>query len=262
MTASLPSRLDAETRVATADAPKDGVSGPRAGQGGALKAVSRPAIQAPASREAVRIAAVIGDGSARAAVPLEAAWRPKTTEVMGTPVVVLAEPTDVPVLPLAAYAATPVGEPRLDRVAMLPHAPDPGAETKVGMPAIDPGKMARFREVKIVFDGKLIPLRAAPEVLSGISLTPLREVFEHCDGQLYWFHQEKRVHAVNPTTDIQLTIGEPTATVNGEQETLVLAPYIKNGRTMVPLEFLAGTLDVTVAFNSATGELIISRNGF
>jgi hypothetical protein len=31
---------------------------------------------------------------------------------------------------------------------------------------------------------------------------------------------------------------------------------------MVPLEVLATTLDVTVSFNSKTGELIISRNDF
>ncbi|MGQ9732521.1 MAG: copper amine oxidase N-terminal domain-containing protein, partial [Candidatus Zipacnadales bacterium] len=123
-------------------------------------------------------------------------------------------------------------------------------------------EMSRFRDVKIVFAGKLIPLRAAPEVIDGISIAPLREIFERCDGTLYWFHEEKRVRAVNPTTEMELRIGDKTAKVNGAEETLVLAPYIKNGRTMVPLQFIAGTLDVTVSFNSNTGELIVSRNGF
>jgi hypothetical protein len=50
--------------------------------------------------------------------------------------------------------------------------------------------------------------------------------------------------------------------VNGSDEQLVLAPYIKNGRTMLPLEFVARTLDVTVSFNSNTGELVISSNKF
>jgi len=122
--------------------------------------------------------------------------------------------------------------------------------------------MARFRDVKIVLNGKLIPLRSAPEVVNGISIAPLREIFESCDGTLYWFHHEKRVHAVSPSVEMELRIGQQTAKVNGEVQDLVLAPYIRNGRTMVPLEFLASTLDVTVSFNSATGELIISRNGF
>ena len=145
---------------------------------------------------------------------------------------------------------------------MLPRDREERPQSKVGLPGLNVREMARFRDVKIVFDGKLIPLRAAPEVVDGISIAPLREVFERCDGTLYWFHFEKRVRAVNPTTEMELKIGANKAKVNGAEENLVLAPYIKNGRTMVPLEFVAGTLDVTVSFNSDTGELIISRNDF
>jgi len=241
-----------ETRIAAASMPVDGVSRPLSSKAGALKLPAPPP-----TRDVVRLAGLAGTAAeARTQSPSDAAWRPKTTEIMGQPAVILAQP-----LPQAAYAHDPVGDPRPSRVAMLPADRDEDPRTKVAMPGIDLQEMARFRDVKIVFDGKLIPLRAAPEVVDGISITPLREVFESCDGRLYWFHEEKRVHAVNPTTEVDLTIGREAATVNGESQTLTLAPYIKNGRTMVPLEFLASTLDVTVSFNSTTGELIVSRNG-
>jgi hypothetical protein len=203
----------------------------------------------------VRIAGIVGDADARTSLPADAAWRPRTTRILGEPAVILAEP-------LPEYAADPVGLPRTERVAMLPPGRDERAATKPAMPGADVRQMARFRDVKIVLDGKLIPLRAAPEVVDGISIAPLREMFEGCDGTVYWFHQEKRVHAVSPTADVNLVIGNETATVNGATHDLALAPYIRNGRTMVPLEFLATTLDVTVSFNSTTGELIVSRNGF
>jgi hypothetical protein len=103
-------------------------------------------------------------------------------------------------------------------------------------------------------------LRAAPTVVDGISIAPLREIFESCDGVLYWYHVDKRVKAINPNVEMHLKIGNPVAEVNGDEEQLVLAPFIKNGRTMLPLEFIAGTLDVTVSFNSSTGELIICSN--
>jgi len=242
-----------ETRLAAVAAPADVVTRPLSSKAGSLKA---PA--APPARDVVRIAGLVGAASeARTGAPLDGMWSGRTTDIMGQPAVILAEPAVG-----AGYADDPVGQPRQSRVAMLPAGGDEDLKTKVAMPGIDLREMARFRDVKIVFDGKLIPLRAAPEVVDGISITPLREVFESCDGALYWFHQEKRVHAVNPTTDVELTIGREAATVNGESQTLALAPYIKNGRTMVPLEFLATTLDVTVSFNSTTGELIVSRNGF
>ncbi|MBU0607943.1 MAG: copper amine oxidase N-terminal domain-containing protein [Armatimonadetes bacterium] len=39
-----------------------------------------------------------------------------------------------------------------------------------------------------------------------------------------------------------------------------IAPYIKRGRTMVPLQFIADLLDVNIAVNSATGDIMISSN--
>ena len=242
-----------ETRIAAASMPAEWTSRPLSGKAGAPRAFA-----ALANSESVRTAALLGAASdARTQAPTDGAWRPRTAEIMGHPAVILAQP-----VAQAGYAHDPVGQPRQSRVAMLPPRRDEDARTKVAMPGIDVQQMARFRDVKIVFDGKLIPLRAAPEIVDGISISPLREIFESCDGTLYWFHQEKRVHAVNPTTDLELTIGKEAVKLNGETGDLVLAPYIKNGRTMVPLEFLATTLDVTVSFNSSTGELIVSRNGF
>ena len=241
-----------ETRVAWVAAPTDRPVRLLSGRPGVLKAP--PAL---ASRDMVAFAGMTGEAAARTFTPTDTAWQPKTTQIMGRPAIILAEP-----LPQAEYASDPAGQPRQSRVAMLPPSRDEGAKSKIGIPDLDVQQLARFRDVKIVLDGKLIPLRAAPEVVDGISLTPLREVFEGCDGTLYWFHQEKRVHAVNPKVDMELSIGSDTAKVNGEARGLALAPYIKNGRTMVPLDFVATTLDVTVSFNSDTGELIISRNDF
>ncbi|MBM3473219.1 MAG: hypothetical protein FJX75_08135 [Armatimonadetes bacterium] len=244
--------MQTEVRLASAATPTERPVGLRPARPGALKPPPPPA-----TRDMVAFAGITGETTARTVIPTDTAWRPKTTQILGRPAVILAEP-----VPQGAYASAPIGEPRQSRVAMLPPSSDEGAKSKIGIPDLQVQDMARFRDVKIVFDGKLIPLRAAPEVIDGISLTPLREVFEGCDGTLYWFHQEKRVHAVNPKVDMELSIGSDTAKVNGEARGLALAPYIKNGRTMVPLDFLALTLDVTVSFNSSTGELIISRNDF
>jgi hypothetical protein len=129
-----------------------------------------------------------------------------------------------------------------------------------GRVSLQPQAMARFGEVQVLLDGKLVPLRACPEVRGGIPVGPLREIFEHCDGVLYWFPVEKRVRAVSPTTSLELRIGVPTARVNERTEQLELAPYIKHGRTMVPLGFLAQTLNLTISFDTARQQLIISRN--
>jgi hypothetical protein len=61
---------------------------------------------------------------------------------------------------------------------------------------------------------------------------------------------------------MQITIGDPEVTVNDHSRVLQVAPYIKRGRTMVPLQFLADTLDVTVTFNPDSGQICLTSNEF
>lgn len=164
--------------------------------------------------------------------------------------------------------------PRAAEVYLLAMAPRPsptlpgGQKTstpgrsarKPGLINISPVALSRFSEVKVVYDGRVIPLRSCPEVRCGVPVGPLREIFEQCDGVLYWFPVQKRVKAVRPGLAMELKIGVPTVKVNGAAEELCLAPYIRRGRTMVPLEFLARTLNLTITFDSKRGQLIISRN--
>ncbi len=185
--------------------------------------------------------------------------QPKTSTIGREPPIVIAEPQAV-----TTSVSGLVGPPRQNMVAALPSRKAEGDSAgKTGQPRpLDLSSMARFKDVRVVFNGQLLSLRAAPMFLQGVSIAPLREIFEHTDGVLYWFHVEKRVKAVNDNTTIELSIGDRTAKVNGTDQELVLAPFINNGRTMVPLEFIAHTLDVTVSFNPDTGELLISSNKF
>ncbi len=169
-----------------------------------------------------------------------------------------------------AGAVTPAqgGEAVPYQVAMRPRATAtdlPPYPERVGKPATDvclPTEVQALRDIAVVFDGELLDLRAAPEVKAEISMGPLREIFEQTDGILYWFPVKKQVRAVNKDVDIHLQIGDPVVTVNDQAQQLVWAPYIKCGRTMVPLQFLADTLDVAVRYNPATGQLVISSNQF
>jgi Copper amine oxidase N-terminal domain/Bacterial Ig domain len=226
-----------------------------------LAAVAGSLPPEPGAAPQTRTARLTTDDSAATLVPPTAEPQPKTSTVTRAQPVVLATPTPTPDAGRMPAEAT---GPRPSRVAALPaRGADDEPAGKMGRPgALDVASMARFQDVKVVFDGKLVSLRAAPLVLSGVSIAPLREIFERTDGVLYWYHVEKRVKAVNDQTEIELQIGDKTAKVNGNERGLAVAPFIKNGRTMVPLEFIAQSLDVTIAFNSDTGELVITSNKF
>lgn len=167
---------------------------------------------------------------------------------------------------LAEYRGLPVPASRM--LAMLPGGesaklPADGRTTTPGVAsAAVPLAVQAVRDIKIVFDGEVLSLRTAPDTRQGISIAPLREIFEKTDGVLYWFPVEGKVRAVNKDVDMKLTIGNKKVDVNGETETLQIAPYIKQGRTMVPLQFIADVLDVKIAFDNRTGQILISSNQF
>ncbi len=154
------------------------------------------------------------------------------------------------------------------RIAVLPERaaraaiPADGRVTRPGEPAIAPVASMSFDDVAVLLDGETLELLTQPEARDGISIAPLREIFEHSDGVLYWYPIEKRVRAVRPGTDLHIQIGDAAVQVNEDTRVLQVAPYIKHGRTMVPLQFIADTLNVTVTFNPATGQICLTSNDF
>jgi len=200
---------------------------------------------------------------------------PSTAEgELGT-VVGLIEPgprTTVPARALGDFPALSFGAiddaAGTTRIAVLPERaaraaiPADGRVTRPGEPAIAPVASMSFEDVAVLFDSETLELLTQPEARDGISIAPLREIFEHSDGVLYWYPIEKRVRAVRPGTDIHIQIGDAAVQVNEDARVLQVAPYIKHGRTMVPLQFIADTLNVTVTFNPATGQICLTSNDF
>ncbi len=59
--------------------------------------------------------------------------------------------------------------------------------------------------------------------------------------------------------NIELTIGEKTAKVDGEEVELDVAPKIENGRTLVPLRFLAETLGFDIEWDNLQRKVYIRK---
>lgn len=170
----------------------------------------------------------------------------------------------LPATATTAVAAAP-GQPAM--LAMLPGTEAPkllgGNVSNPGNPELGNAvTSSKMKDIAIVYEGKTLELLASPETVGGIATAPLREIFEETDGVLYWFPITKEVRAINNTTDLHLTIGDPEVDVNGVTQTTSVAPYIKCGRTMLPLQFVADMLDMTIAYESTTQQIVITSNEF
>jgi len=98
---------------------------------------------------------------------------------------------------------------------------------------------------------------AKPEMTAGNVYVPLRGVLEKLGANVRWDPQSRSVIAIRGDKNIRLPV-DGMASVNGEQKALDTPAYIENGRTMVPLRFMAETLGAQVNWDAANHDVTIS----
>ncbi len=101
----------------------------------------------------------------------------------------------------------------------------------------------------MTYNGRALPVEARPEVRQGVLMVSLKHIIEAADGALYWFASEKIARAVTEKTDLSVRLGSARGAVNGKSLELAAAPVLKDGRILVPLEFVCAALGMTVEFD-------------
>ncbi|MFC5447759.1 copper amine oxidase N-terminal domain-containing protein [Paenibacillus aestuarii] len=97
-----------------------------------------------------------------------------------------------------------------------------------------------------------------PYANNGVTLVPLRVITSAFGAALSWASETQTVGLTYNGTAISLKIGSTTATVNGKDEQIEVAPELKNGTTMVPLRFISEKFGANVQFDEATSTISIS----
>lgn len=92
-------------------------------------------------------------------------------------------------------------------------------------------------------------LEAAPFLVSGRTLLPLRFVGEAFGVNFTWDEQSKTVTYPSPNGQVVLTVGQQTARVGEGQVALDAAGRIVAGRTFLPLRFIGESLGAEVIWH-------------
>lgn len=101
----------------------------------------------------------------------------------------------------------------------------------------------------VQLDGKKIKFDQIPVIENGRTLVPLRGIFEAMGTAVDWNGATQTVTAVKGNTRITLTIDNPTALKNDEPITLDVPAKVVNGRTLVPVRFIADCFAIDVAWD-------------
>ena len=99
----------------------------------------------------------------------------------------------------------------------------------------------------MIVNNEIVNGDAAPYVADGRTMVPIRALTETFGAKVDYDNDAKTVTIVDGDTTVVMTIGETTYTVNGEEQTMDVAPVIGSGdRTYVPVRFVAEALGYKV----------------
>ena len=99
----------------------------------------------------------------------------------------------------------------------------------------------------------------APIVRNDRTMLPVRYVAEALGAEIAWDGATSTATVKTADTEIRITVGATTATVNGQSVTLDSPAFIENSRTYMPVRFVAETLGATVAWDGATSTATITK---
>ncbi|MFZ5814253.1 MAG: copper amine oxidase N-terminal domain-containing protein [Bacillota bacterium] len=100
-------------------------------------------------------------------------------------------------------------------------------------------------------------LNLTPMARGGRTLVPFRHLAEFLGATVEWEPSTRTVTMTKGDQTVVLTIGESTALVNGQEVQLDVSADIFEGRTFVPLRFIAEALGADVDYDPETGAITV-----
>jgi len=112
--------------------------------------------------------------------------------------------------------------------------------------------------ISVYLDGVLLSMDVPPQLVDGRTLVPLRAIFEALGAEVDWNPETQTVIGTRENTVVILTIGSTTPTVNGQIVPIDVPAQLVDGRTLVPLRFVAESFGVEVNWDGSTRTVTIT----
>lgn len=130
------------------------------------------------------------------------------------------------------------------------------ADVPADLPAPTPKKQVKMikksvsHTVKIVVDGKALSEKGV--IRSGRTFLPIAVLGESLGLSATWNQSSKTAIIGDLGTSIEIKIGASQALINGQSVSLDAPAFVLNGRTMVPVAFVAQHLGIGVSYDAKT----------
>ncbi len=107
--------------------------------------------------------------------------------------------------------------------------------------------------------GKDVKNDVAPIIVGSRTMLPIRFVAEALGATVDWNEATQTVTIEKDGVKVQIIIGADYAYINGEKVKLDVPAFIENGRTYLPLRFVAEALGADVNWDAVTQQIVIIK---
>jgi hypothetical protein len=134
------------------------------------------------------------------------------------------------------------------------------AAAAVGAVALCAGIALAQSGVSVTLNGTPLNLNPAPQERAGRVFVPLRGVFEQLGASVVY--ENGTINAQGRgNRSVSLRIGSTQAMVNGQPQTMDVAPFIIGASTYVPLRFVSQALGASVNYDASNRVVALAADG-
>ena len=112
-------------------------------------------------------------------------------------------------------------------------------------------------KIRVKIDDDIIGFDTEPYMENDRTYVPMRKIFEKLGAKIAWDDSTWTVTATKGNRIISLKVGSDTVTIDGMKQLLETPAKLVDGRTMVPLRFVAETLGCSVEWNESNNLVVI-----
>lgn len=117
-------------------------------------------------------------------------------------------------------------------------------------------------QVTLYLDGSpvIAAFEVPPEIKDGRTMIPIRALAEPLGADVGWDQAARQVTLERAGVTIVMTVDSTTAYVNGEAVEMDVAPYITNGRTLIPARYVGEFFGQTVEWDGEKRQVKVTED--
>jgi hypothetical protein len=112
-------------------------------------------------------------------------------------------------------------------------------------------------DIEAFVNGEQTNFDVPPVVKSGRTLVPFRAISQSLMAEVSWDPTEQSITVVKDGVEVKLILGSKTAYVNGQEVTLDIPAEVIEGRTVVPVRFIAEAFGAIVQWESTSETIVV-----